>query len=550
MNRQRILIISSLCLLLGSNTSLAGERTEREMLSIAQLQLAKGAKTRSVLTIEKLAEERFYNVYGDENRFVIVSRENSFTPVLAYSDSHFDAASLPCGMQWWLGAISEQMEAKSQVATSATRAVSFEQVPYLCKTKWNQGDPYNFFTPELNGSHTPTGCVATAMSQIMKYFSYPAQGKGKGYYTLNGSSSRVNENIAGVYKWDQMQDTYNEASLTDEIREPVARLMKDAGLATNMNYGTNGSGAFSVTASRGFCYNFSYDSLALHCYYREYFDNEMWMNTIYRELADGRPILYTGVASSGGHAFVFDGVDEEGRIHVNWGWGGSGDGYYDFADLNPLDDRGNPTNSHYNEQQSMVYGFKCQEKPDENESYASLWCTNDGEQYTLSVSGKLLTVQSPPVYNYHFLWFYGQFGVYFKDINGDSEKNMFLQIGQNQTGIATFFGTNDLSQTIFFTKVKPGNYQVYLASKALNESDYQPVRCDGGAPYYELTIGEDGKTSISESKFLPESTGVNSVKVSSRQSGRIYDLHGRRLDGSAESLPKGIYIIDGKKVVK
>ena len=275
MNRQRILIISSLCLLLGSNTSLAGERTEREMLSIAQLQLAKGAKTRSVLTIEKLAEERFYNVYGDENRFVIVSRENSFTPVLAYSDSHFDAASLPCGMQWWLGAISEQMEAKSQVAISATRTVSFEPVPYLCKTKWNQGDPYNFFTPELNGSHTPTGCVATAMSQIMKYFSYPTQGKGKGYYTLNGSSSRVNEDISGVYKWDQMLDTYNESSLTDKIREPVARLMKDAGLATNMDYGTNGSGAFSVTASRGFCYNFSYDSLAMHCYYRDFFSEDM-----------------------------------------------------------------------------------------------------------------------------------------------------------------------------------------------------------------------------------------------------------------------------------
>lgn len=549
MNKRRILL-SSLCLILGINTSLAGERTEREMLAIAQSHLAKRAATRSAQNIDKLAEDRFYSVYGNEQSFVIVSREDSFAPVLGYSDSHFDANNLPCGMQWWLNAVSTRMELSAQKQVASTRSVSFTPVAHLCQTQWDQGDPYNFYSPEINGQHTPTGCVATAMSQIMKYFGYPEQGKGKGYYTLStNSSSRVYEDIAGVYQWDKMLNTYNGVELTDEIRIPVARLMKDAGLATNMEYGTSGSGAFSVIAARGFSYNFSYDSLAIHCYYREYFNQEMWMNTIYSELASERPILYTGAASSGGHAFVFDGVDEDGRIHVNWGWGGDCDGFYDIADLNPVG-----SNSHYNDQQSMVFGFKCQEIPDETEEYNSLWCTNSGQSYTLGVDGKILKVSSPAVFNMHFLWFYGKFGAFFKNMDGDSSKDLFIKIGQDQNAVVTFNGTSDLNNSIFFTKVKPGKYQVYLASKANNEKNYQPVRCSGGAPYYEVTITEGGATSISEVKYFDDaalvSSAISTAKSEPVATKAIYNIQGRNMGTDASSLPKGIYIIDGKKVVK
>lgn len=548
MNRRRLLLITTLCLTIGSNTSLAGERTEREMLSIAEAQLAKGVATRSAHDIEKLAEERHYAVYGNDTQgFVVVSRDDEFSPVLAYSDSHFDATHLPCGMQWWLSAVNAQMEAGLK-PSAPYPAAEYVAVPHLCQTKWGQGDPYNFYTPELNGIHTPTGCVATAMSQIMKFFGYPAQGKGKGYYTLStNTSSRVNENITSVYEWSKMQNEYKEADLTDEVRIPVAQLMKDAGLATNMNYGTNGSGAFSVLAARGFCYNFGYDSLALHCYYRDFFNDEMWMSAIYKELADGRPILYTGVSSNGGHAFVFDGVDEEGRIHVNWGWDGSCDGYFDFADLNPTG-----TNDHYNTEQSMVFGFKCQETPDDDEYYTSLWCTSGGS-YQLSVEGKILMVDSPPVFNYHFLWFYGQFGAFFKNMDDDNSKDTFIKIGKDQNDIPTFNGTDGLTNSIFFSKVKPGKYQVYLASKALNERDYQPVRCVGGAPYYEVSISDDGTTSISDMKYFtenPTSVGIRSIYTEGPSSKYIYDLHGRQVGTAADGLRKGVYIIGGKKVVK
>ena len=544
---KRIFLLSSLCLLLGNNTSLAGERTEREMLAIAQSQLqGKGGMTRGAQQIDKLAEDRFYTVYGNDSQgFVVISRDDQYNPVLGYSDSRFPASHIPCGMAWWLGAISEVMESGMAASPARTRA-AYTPVAPLCKTQWDQGDPYNFLTPELNGQHTPTGCVATAMSQIMKYFEYPAQGKGQGYYTLDTNSTRVTEKISGVYQWDKMLDVYQESELTDEIRMPVATLMKDAGLATHMTYGNNGSGAYTVISARGFSYNFSYDSLAIHSLYRNYFDQTEWMNTIYGELAAGRPILYAGQDATGGHAFVFDGVDADGKIHVNWGWGGDGDGFFDIDDLQPKG-----SNYQFNTNQAMVYGFKCQEKPDAGEIYTSLWCSDD--VYKFSLDGKILNIESSSVYNFHFLDFYGTFGVYFKNLDGDSSKDVFKLIEDlGDEAVVTFNGLRSLSNSIIMSGVKNGKYRVYLASKAKNEETYQPVRVPGGALCYDLTIAEDGSTTLSEAKFMTSSsnseTAIQSMKVLPERHSDIYDLQGRKING--EPQRHGIYIRNGKKVLK
>ena len=546
MNMKRILLLSSLCLLLGNNTSLAGERTEREMLAIAQTQLqTKEGMTRGAQQIDKLAEDRFYAVYGNDSQgFVVISRDDQFKPVLGYSDSRFPVGHIPCGMAWWLGAISEAMESGMAASPVRTRS-AYTPVAPLCKTQWDQDDPYNFLTPELNGKHTPTGCVATAMSQIMKYFEYPAQGKGQGYYTLETNSTRVTEKISSVYQWDKMLDVYKESELTDEIRMPVATLMKDAGLATHMTYGSNGSGAFSVIAARGFAYNFSYDSLAIHAFYRDYFDQTEWMNTIYSELAAGRPLLYTGADGSGGHAFVFDGIDSDGLVHVNWGWGGNCDGFYDIDVLNPKG-----KSYYFNSQQSMVYGFKCQEKPDDDEIYTSLWCSDSA--YKLSLDGKILTIESGPVYNFHFLDFYGTFGVCIKNLDGDSSKDGFkLTHDMGDEATVTFHGIGSLANSILLTGIKSGNYRIYLASKAKNEVTYQPVRVPGGAMCYDLTVTEDGKTSLSEPKFMTASdpvTSIHQTKVKPVDSSVTYDLQGRKVNG--EPQRHGVYIRNGKKVIK
>lgn len=549
MNTRRILYVSSLYLLLGSYTSLAGERTEREMLAIAQQKLQGMGGTRSAQTIEKLTEAEQYAIYGsDQNGFVVVSRDDRYHAVLAYSSNRFQVKSIPCGMQWWLNAISEVMENDTMDNRVMTRGQSYTVVEPFINTLWGQGDPYNFLTPEINGQHAPSGCVATAMSQIMKYYTYPAQGKGMGYYTIEGNSSRVTEKISGVYKWDEMQNSYKTYELMDEQRLPVASLMKDAGLATHMEYGTGGSGAFDVVSARGFAYNFSYDSLAIHAYTRDFFDQEEWMSTVYGELAAKRPILYCGIdPGAGGHAFVFDGVDKDGYIHVNWGWNGDGDGYFDINDLQPKGKK-----YHFNSDQSMVYGFKCQESPDANEKYQSLWYTYN--PYKLSIDGKIFIFESDYVYNFHFLYFYGVIGIFFKNLDGDTSKDTFKVVkDMSDHAVATFFGYGDLSSSFFLTGIKTGNYRVYLASKATNEDYCQPVRVPGGALCYDLTINADGSLSLSGAKFITSSsdndvTGIQATKVKPSERSVLYDLRGRQVSG--EPQRHGIYIQDGKKVVK
>lgn len=540
-------MISSLFLLAGNSTSLAGDRTEREMLAIAQSQLlARGALTRSAQDITKIVDEKQYCVYGnDAQGFVIISRNDECTPILGYSDTPYQADNLPCGMKWWLQTVSENLE-RGAVSRAATRGEFTEVAPFI-KTQWGQGTPYNLLTPELSGKHTPTGCVATAMAQVMKYYNYPAKGKGKGYYTTTENSTRVTELIQSEYHWDQMLDKYN-ASATDEQKQAVALLMKDAGLATNMTYGTSGSGASEIIAAHGFAYNFSYDSLALKAYERDFFDQTEWLEMVYSRLEAQQPLLYVGVSSGGGHAFVLDGIDSEGLVHVNWGWNGEEDGFYSIDLLNPGGDA-------FVKQQGMVFDFNCQDAPDPDEEYYSLWYAFYAP-YKMSLNGKILTVAHEGIFNFHFLYFVGDIAVYAQPRKGDASTGYAIPLNSSSSIYPTYRGLVD-TNSVFLKGLPAGNYLLYMATKSILEKNYQPVRCPGGPICYELTVGEDGSLSISEeARYLSEykSDGPSAIKdipvYRQQPSDDIYDLNGRYVGNDMNVLRKGIYIQNGKKVIK
>ena len=538
-------MISSLFLLAGNSTSLAGERTEREMLAIAQSQLlAKGALTRSAQDITKLADKKQYCVYGNDTQgFVIISRNDECSPVIGYSDTPYRADNLPCSMKWWLETVSENLE-QGVVCHAATRAAFTEVAPFI-KTQWGQGSPYNLLTPKVGGKHTPTGCVATAMAQVMKYYNYPAKGKGKGYYTTTENSTRVTEQIKGEYQWDQMLDNYKGASATDEQKQAVALLMKDAGLATNMNYGTSGSAASEIIAAHGFAYNFSYDSLALKAYERDFFDQTEWLEMVYSRLEAQQPLLYVGVSGSGGHAFVLDGIDSEGLVHVNWGWDGEQDGFYSIDLLNPEGDA-------YVSGQGMVFDFKCQDAPDPDEEYYSLWYAYDAP-YTMSLNGKMLTVAHAGIFNFHFLYFVGDVVVYAQPRNGDKSAGYATRLSSSSTIYPTYRGLID-TNTVFLKGIPAGDYLLYMATKSILEKNYQPVRCDGGPICYELNVAEDGKLTLStEPRYLKEYNGpvaIKDVTVNKQLSSDcIYDLNGRYVGKERSVLQKGIYIQNGMKII-
>lgn len=154
------------------------------------------------------------------------------------------------------------------------------------------------------------------------------------------------------------------------------------------------------------------------------------------------------------------------------------------------------------------------------------------------------------MYNYNFLYFYGSFGLFFENQDGNREKDTFLLLqSADKIGVATFSGYVNLDNSVFLTKVPEGHYRLYLASKAVNENNYQPLRCPGGVQYYDIEISAAGIT-MSEAKILGPSTptGITTVTDKARVDDAIYNLQGQKV----QDLPSrhGIYIQNGKKYVK
>lgn len=226
-----------------------------------------------------------------------------------------------------------------ETATNASDAVS----PLLGDIMYDQGTPYNDLCPMINGRRAVTGCVATAMAQIMRYYAYPTAGHGVVTYT--GSNGATQLNLADyTFNWNLIRNNY-KASYTSAEGEAVAKLMLACGAALNMNYSADGSGSQISKARLALRDNFGYTSKM------EYYDSANdydpeglieydWVYTIRDNHQKGYPVMYAGSPASGmaGHAFVIDGykvIDGVYYYHVNWGWSGSQNGYYLIMNLNP-----------------------------------------------------------------------------------------------------------------------------------------------------------------------------------------------------------------------
>lgn len=255
-------------------------------------------------------------------------------------------------------AIKNIAEAKALRAnnTRATTAVS----PLLGDIKWNQSEPYNNMCPKYAGTNlSATGCVATAMAQVMMYWKYPKELKAdiNEYKTYTHKLQVAGELKGQKYDWDNMLPTYTNNNYTQTQADAVAKLMLHCGKAVEMDYGEE-SGAI-VTPGRLAKY-FGYDSDLMLNLMRTCFTLAEWTAIIDKELQAKRPILYSGRTTNGGHQFVCDGSDGNGLYHINWGWGGYQDGYFDITILNPGQGgigAGNVTDG-YNRNCDMIIGIQ------------------------------------------------------------------------------------------------------------------------------------------------------------------------------------------------
>lgn len=298
----------------------------------------------------------YYVFENKQSGFVIISADDVAVPVLGYADSgRWDAGTMPPDMKWWLEQYGREIEsAAATTVSTAPAAVSREYIAPLVKTLWDQDAPYNDMCPAVRTTKTYTGCVATAMAQVMKVHNWPATGKGSQSYTWTRKTISLDFSTV-TFDWDNMLDYYTGRA-TDAQKNAVAQLMYACAVSVKMGFGTDQSGALVTDIAPALVNNFDYDpSIAMAA--REFYGITEWENLVYGELSAGRPVIYSGSGADGGHCFVCDGYND-GFFHFNWGWSGISDGFFRLSALNPGYQGIGGNASGFNDGQIIVYNIK------------------------------------------------------------------------------------------------------------------------------------------------------------------------------------------------
>ena len=496
----------------------------------------------------------YYYVFNvsDQNGFVIVAGDDIISPILAYStNNNFDAKNIPINVKKWLDgykseinyALSHLNVVTSDVSQQWISLVSGQvvanqksttSVSPLLSTTWDQTTYYNALCPYdyTYSERTVTGCVATAMAQIMKFWNYPTQGTGFHSYVHN-TYGTLSANFAST--------TYNWASMPNNVtssNSAVATLMYHCGVSVEMNYGTasqGGSGAYTYLDDDYIAYgymdartalknNFGYTTAA--GYERDNYSSlSTWIGLLKTELDAGRPILYSGSGTNGGHAFVCDGYDNNDRFHMNWGWSGYYDGYFVISALNPAGTGTGGGSGGFNSNQKAVMGIK----PPTVNPNAELRLYSSLDLYPTSITyGQSFTV-STKIANYGSGSFLGDYAVFVFDDNynyvcgmdtissslnsGYYEEVEFstdgmLQLLPGTYYLAVFCRTNSGNWTI----VDNGSYSNIATLTVSNPSDIE---------LYSDFVISPSETQIFQGKSISVNCDILNTK-SSTFSGTVY----------------------------
>lgn len=360
--KKNFLLLLSLMLLL-SVSAIAGPRSYQQAKAIAQRQAAmlgiemdaevaasaKAAPRMSVSSAVSPSATCYYVfANGEDKGFTIVSGDDRMPEVVGYSaQGTYDPDHLPANYVGFMKAYQETVEAllkgDAQVSGGlaevrqwrAERAGSAAVAPLLDGIKWDQREPYNNMCPLYKGTNrSVTGCVATAMAQVMMYYQYPKKLKSTiESYTTKAYGINIPAIYSGAtYDWDNMLPDYSKSDYNSAQADAVAKLMYHCGAAVKMDYGPSSRANVTPTILATY---FGYDADLMQDLTRTVFTLQQWMTLIDNELKAKRPILYSGQASDEGHEFVCDGSDGKGLYHINWGWGGYQDGYFDLTILQP-----------------------------------------------------------------------------------------------------------------------------------------------------------------------------------------------------------------------
>lgn len=520
------------------NTGICENRSSVAMKREASLKL-NGDKIKCILVKPSL------EVYSDGSHFSIISRDDRYPAILAYGNGSFIIDSLPPNVRWWFDTVQHSMEQTTQDTNTKRASKSFISVLPLISTKWGQDEPYNKYTPALGeeGKNAPTGCVATAMAQIMNYNTYPEAASFEGSYIVGDDTIKTSVNT--TYSWPYqlaygyyLPDGYTSMdkdvqymnyTLPDANR--IAALHRDCGYAVNMKYSTDASSSNAIDAALAFMNKFSYPDKSVKFYFRDFYGNDEWMDIIYSELEAESPIIYCGASEeSGGHAFIIHGIDSEGLTYVNWGWQGMYDGYYSTEMLKPGEDD-------FTGSQSIVTGIRS--TPIDSDSYQSLFATEKPYKFSYRKWNHVLSLSlQTPIFNYTWRDFTGRWAFVIE--NNKTGTKEYADLIEEGTIVESFFGfdaqTVELGE-LNFTSEDEGQYKIYMATLDTDETEWQPVRTIGGTIYYVLNVSADGTVSL---ESTPVYTGINSIinsiKNRNKNTTRYFDLQGREVPSTTKGL--------------
>lgn len=337
---KKILLLAAL---LSSATLMAGTVGEQQARQKAESLLGKSVQVAA--SSRRLAPQEVPAYYlfnaEDGKGFALIAAEDDLASVLGYSlQGSASEEQMPDALALLLNAyqqyVSDYRNGQAEAPKAIVRAARGVSAGPLVKTEWGQNAPYNNLCPLVGNKSSLSGCVATAMAQVLKFWQWPVTGTGYGSATCNNEV--VHGSLEHTYDWENMMNTTSENLASETSSAAVAQLLYDCGLATNMAYGTDGSGTPNSLTKRALCQNFGYIPTTLRTYSLSCFEtNDDFLEVVFNEIDNGRPALYSAhdATDGGGHAFVIDGYDEQGRMHVNWGWNGSFNGYFDVTAMNP-----------------------------------------------------------------------------------------------------------------------------------------------------------------------------------------------------------------------
>ena len=425
--------------------------------------------------------------------YVIVAGDDRVPAVLGYSDNGtFDPADVPPAMQSLLDGYAAQIDALPDVMP-APQQVSRTPIRPLIKSIWGQGEPFNYYLPYTRTTtsdgvtrawHAKTGCVATAMAQVMYYHKWPSGTT----QTIPAYTSSTNKNGVTLtfdrpampvttFNWDAMKNAYNTTDSTNASGKAVALLMEYCDQALRMQFYASSSSAQTNEIPAALISYFDYDATVRYVRRISYTTTE-WENLLYSELQAGRPVVYRGDKNPGGHAFVCDGCDASGLFHINWGWNSLSDGYFLLRDLNPDAQGigGSDGECGYIYDQGMVIGIK----PNNGGVNAinvmfyemEITSTNgtrtsSGTNFSVGVKGRFLN-NTP----YDEIFDYG-WGLY----QGTTLKSVLSQSSRTSTLQPNYYIT--VERTLNFgSGLSNGTYQLRPIFKEQNQSTWKV--CEGG----------------------------------------------------------------------